>query len=197
MSIAATFITTNGITFHIERNGEFVSTALGLPNHEKSTRKPYIGLLEDADVNIGDWLINPNNDRFLVKDKVADFAFGVFQQYKIFYLTEAEAKEKSTASGSTVFNIGTATGSVIGTQAKVNFNYKTTMQELREQIASNNSPDKEQLEKLLSMLEMITNGDVPVQKGLLSKFSEVMERNSWITNSIASTLLSWLTAQIH
>ena len=41
------------------------------------------------------------------------------------------------------------------------------------------------------------NGDIPVQKGILSKFSDVMERNSWITGAIASTLLSWLTTQIH
>ena len=197
MNIAKQFITTRGIEFRIERNGEFISTALGLPNHETATQKPYIGMLKDVDVNIGDWLINPVNDRFLVEDKVSDFAFGEFQQYKLFYLTEAQAKKQSDTSSSTIFNIGTATGSVIGTQSVVNMNYQTTMKELREQISSNNSPDKEQLDKLISMLEMITNGDVPVQKGLLSKFSEVMERNSWITGSIASTLLSWLTTQIH
>jgi hypothetical protein len=53
------------------------------------------------------------------------------------------------------------------------------------------------LEKVVSLLEAIINGDIPAQKGIFSKLKDSMERNSWITGAIASTLLSWLTAQIH
>lgn len=197
MSIAKKFITTRGTVFRIERNGEFISTALGLPNHEKATQKPYIGMLQDADVNIGDWLVNPANDRFLVKDKIADFAFNEFQQYKIFYLTEAQAKKESSASASTIFNIGTATGSVIGTQSVVNMNYNDSIQNAKKQLENSSSPDKEDLKQLINLLEMIVNNQVPVSKGLFSRFSEIMERNSWITGSISSALISWLTTQPH
>ena len=197
MSIAKKFITTRGTVFRIERNGEFISTALGLPNHEKATQKPYIGMLQDADVNIGDWLVNPANDRFLVKDKIADFAFNEFQQYKIFYLTEAQAKKDSSAPASTIFNIGTATGSVIGTQSVVNMNYNDSIQNAKKQLENSSSPDKEDLKQLINLLEMIVNNQVPVSKGLFSRFSEIMERNSWITGSISSALISWLTTQPH
>lgn len=65
-----------------------------------------------------------------------------------------------------------------------------------EQIENSTSPDKEELQQIINLLEMVLNNQVPAQKGLLSKFSAVLERNSWITGSIASALLSWLTTQI-
>ncbi len=197
MNIAEQFITTQGIEFRIERNGELISTALGLPNHEKATHKPYIGMLKNVDANIGDWLINPANDRFLIEDKVADFAFGEFQQYKMFYLTEAQVKKKSATSASTIFNIGTATGSVIGTQSVVNMNYNDSIQNAKKQLESSASPDKEDLKQIINLLEMVVNNQVPVSKGLFSRFSAVMERNSWITGSISAALISWLTTQSH
>lgn len=196
MNIAKQFIETNGITFQIKRNGMVISSILGLPNHEKATSKAYIGVLDDTNIAVGDWLISPVNERFYIKDKISDFAFGELQQFKLFYLTESEYKQKSISQNNTTFNIGTAYGSVIGTQSSVNMNYQHSIQQLQNQVAESNSPDKEQLEKILSTLQLIVDGNIPAQKGILSKFSDVMERNSWITGAIASTLLSWLTAQI-
>lgn len=197
MNIAKKFIETRGIKFQIERNGQTISEALGLPNHEKSTSKAYIGMLKDADVDVGDWIINPENERFYIEDKVSDYAFGEFQQFKLFYLTETEYSQKSSLQNHTTFNIGTAYGSIIGTQSSANMNYQHSIQQLQRHIAESESSDKEQLEKILSTLQLIVDGDLPAQKGILSKFSDVMERNSWITGAVASTLLSWLTTQIH
>lgn len=95
-----------------------------------------------------------------------------------------------------MFNIGNAYGSVIGTQQNVSLNYENSLQAAKEQLESSDSPDKEELQHIISLLEMITRNQLPPQKGLLSKFSAVMERNSWITGTVTSALLSWLTSQI-
>lgn len=196
MSIASNFIKSRGITFQIERNGNIISESLGLPNHEKATGKAFIGMLENADVAVGDWLINPNKERFYVEDKISDYAFNEFQQYKLFYLTEAQYKSQNVHMNNATFHIVNAYGSVIGTQANVTLNYNDSIQNAKKQITSLDSPDKEELQKIISLLEMMVNNQLPPQKGLLSKFSSVMERNSWITGTIASTLLNWLTTQI-
>lgn len=196
-AIARRFITTHGIMFQIERNGKIVSEALGLPNHESSTSKPFIGMLQDADVAIGDWLINPNNDRFYVTDKISDYAFSEFQQYKIFYLTEAQYNSRQKIDSAPTFHIENAYGSVIGTQTGVTLNYGTAIREARNQVESTDSSDKEDLQQIINLLEMVVNDQVTPHKGLFSKFSAVMERNSWITGSISAALLSWLTSQIH
>lgn len=54
MSIASRLIQSHGILFQIERNGEIITTALGLPNHDQITAESFIGMLENADVEIGD-----------------------------------------------------------------------------------------------------------------------------------------------
>lgn len=186
-----------GIEFQIERNGQMLSRVYGLPNHESSTAKAYIGMPKDTDVSIGDWLINPENERFYVEDKVTDFAFGDVVQLKIFYQTESQYKQKSAHPNHLTFNIGTANNSVIGTQATVTMNINSSIQDAKNQITASNSNDKEELQRLISVLEMVVNNQVPAQKGLLSKFSAVMERNSWITGTISSILLNWLLSQAH
>lgn len=196
MNIARNFIETRGITFQIERNGKILSESLGLPNYEKATSKAFIGMLEDADVSVGDWLINPHKERFYVEDKISDYAFNEFQQYKLFYLTEAQYESKKSPSSPATFHIENAYGSVIGTQSNVTLNYNDSIRNAKEQIASLDSPDQEELQQIISLLEMMVNNQVPPQKGLFSKFSAVMERNSWITGTITSALLNWLTTQV-
>lgn len=195
MTPAQTFITQRGINFRVERNNCVVAEIKGLPNHEQSTSKAYIGFLPDSDIISGDWLINPSNERFYVKDTMTDYFMNKASQLKAYYQTVAEYNSTSTATN--IFNIGTANGSIIGTQANVSLNYNESIQNAKEQISSTDSPDKEELQQLISLLEMVVNNQVPPQKGLLSKFSAVMERNSWITGAISSTLLGWLMSQIH
>ena len=64
--------------------------------------------------------------------------------------------------------------------------------EIRKQIDAANSPDKEELGKIVDLLEEIVRDKKPVEKGILSRFSDVMQRHEWITSPVMSVLLSWL-----
>ena len=194
MTPAQQFINDRGIVFKVERNGSIMSELKGLPNHEKSTSRKYIGFMPGSDVQAGDWIINPANERLYISDTVTDFFLQEKNQLKAYYLTAMEhnAKaEKATA----IFNIGNATNSVIGMQSTITMNINSSIQEAKRQIASSDSNDKEELQQIISLLEMVVNNQVPAQKGLFSKFSAVMERNSWRTGTISSVLLNWLLTQ--
>ncbi len=194
MTPAQQFINSHGTIFKVERSGSIISELKGLPNHEKSTSRKYIGFMPDSDVQTGDWLINLANERLFVCDTMTDFFCGEKSCLKAYYQTITEHNadiQKSTA----VFNIGNATNSVIGMQSTVTMNINSSIQGARDQIASSNSCDKEELQQIISLLEMVINNQVPAQKGLLSKFSAVMQRNSWITGTISSILLNWLLTQ--
>lgn len=195
MTPAQNFITQRGIIFKVERNGCIISEIQGLPNHEKSTSRAYIGFFPNSDILTGDWLINPANEKFYVTDTLTDFFMSEASQLKAYYQTSAEYNSVPTAT--TIFNIGTANSSVIGTQENVILNYNDSIQKAKEQIATSDSFDKEDLQKIVSLLEMITDNQVTPHAGLFSKFSAVMERNSWITGTIASAILNWLTTQPH
>lgn len=195
MTPAQTFIKDRGIIFKVERNGAIILEAKGLPNHEKATSRKYISFMPGTNVKNGDWLINPANERLYVKDTMTSYFSGKESDLKAYYQTSAEYQSESN-NASNIFNIGTAYGSVIGSQSNVVLNYNDSIQNIKDQIESSNSEDKEELQQIVSLLEMIVNDKVAPQKGLLSKFSAVMERNSWITGSIASALLNWLTTQV-
>lgn len=64
--------------------------------------------------------------------------------------------------------------------------------ELRKQINDVNSPDKEDLDRIVDLLEELVREKKPVEKGVFAKFSDVMQRHEWITSPIMSVLLSWM-----
>lgn len=191
---AQQFINERGIMFKVERNGSIVSELKGLPNHEKSTSRQYIGFMPDSDVQAGDWLINPANERLYVLDTITNFFLQQKSQLKAYYQTVAEHNTK-TEQATTIFNIENPTNSVIGTQTNVTVNIDNSIHEAKEQVNSSDSEDKEELQQIISLLEMVVNNQVPAQKGLLSKFTSVIQRNSWIASPISSILLNWLLSQ--
>lgn len=105
-------------------------------------------------------------------------------------------KSPSSNPSNAIFNIENATNSVIGTQANVTMNINNSIQEAKEQIAASDSSDKEELQQIIHLLEMIVNDQMPAQKGVLSKFSSIIQRNAWITSPISSILLNWLLSQV-
>ncbi len=109
------------------------------------------------------------------------------------YLVENGFKQPPNFSTSNIFNIENATNSVIGTQTTVTLNINNAIQEARTQVESCQSDDKAELHQIINLLEMITSEQVPVKKGLFSKFSGIIQRNSWIASPITSILLNWLT----
>lgn len=187
-----TFFQSHGIQMEIERNGEVIADTIGLPNYEKATGRAYIGFRPGTDVASGDVVINPSGDRFYIVDTESSYFQKQLQQIKTYSISEREYLSQKQQSPSTVFNIGTAYGSVIGTANTATINYQSNIEELRKLVSDDTSPDREQMERLLDLLQMVVDNQVPAQKGLFAKFSAVMEKHSWLSSAVASTLLSWL-----
>jgi hypothetical protein len=195
MSRINTFIQRSGVMYSVIRNNVSVSEHKGLINTEESTRKRYIGFCPDVDIQIGDFLTNPAGDKFFVLNREVQYFTGSPYQLKC-YIVPASEYENTKQVAAPTFHIQNAYGSVIGTQANVILNYNDSIQKAKEQIASIESPDKQELQQIISLLEMVVNNQVTPHKGLFSKFSAIMERHSWITGTVTSALLSWLTTQM-
>lgn len=184
-----------GIDYLVRRAGCPDRTEKGLINREQDTKRAYVGFMPDTDIAVGDILENPAGDLFYVIETQTQFFQSQPHQLKAYYQTEVERKTASKSSQS-VFNIGTAYGSVIGNENQAVINYNSSIQDLKEKVAQSDSQDKETMEKIVSLLEMVVNNQVPPSKGLFSKFSTVMERHSWLSNSVAGTILAWLMSKI-
>ena len=183
-----------GIDFTIYRDNQEVASAIGMKDKEKVSDIPYIGLLTNTDIQPLDILKNEFHESFVVTDTSLHLIKDKPYQLKVYYEPEEIYKQKESAS--TIYNVQNAYGSVFGSQSVVNLNYENTITELREQIESSNSVDKEELKKVTELLEMVINNQVPASKGLFSKFSNVLKQNPWFTNPMMNALFGWLTSQL-
>ena len=175
--IFESLLSMHGLNMQIERDGEIIATVPGLPNRETATNRQYVGFCPGTDIKIDDVVITPASERLYVTETQASFFQKQQEEIKAFYMTEVEKKRKENEQRqSNIYNIGTAYGSVIGTANTATINYQTNFQELRERAEAEDAPDKEQVQKLVDLVEMIVNDQIPPQKGLLSKFSETMYR---------------------
>lgn len=189
------FLQMNGQEFRVERNNAIIATYDGLTN-TSSSGEQYIGFPPSSDVQQGDWLINVVGERFYVRDKKTEFITGQPNELKAYYDTESQYKNKQNQTPSTVYNIGTANSSVFGSYNNISISYAESLSYMKTEVQKSDSPDKEELQEIVTLLEMIVNNKIPISKGIFSKFSDVMERNSWITSSIISTILGWLISHI-
>ncbi len=191
------FLNTHGVDVSIERNGVKIQTIRALFNSEKDTHKKYCGFLPGTDIRPNDWILKvETGERFYVADTESQSFQGKLQQIKAFYKTETEYAKSQQDVQQPIFNIQNAYGSVIGTGNAATINYNSSIENIKSAVEATDSPDKEELKQIVSLLEMVVNNQVPASKGLFSKFADVMERNSWITGSIAGSVLSWLLSQI-
>ena len=90
MTPAQRLINNQGILFKIERNGSVISELKGTQNYEPSTSKRFVGFMPGSDVQPGDRLINPANERLFVYDTLTDFLNNKMNQLKAYYQTVAE-----------------------------------------------------------------------------------------------------------
>lgn len=194
-NVLESFLKTMGINYLVKRKGCDDRFEKGLINREQDTGRAYIGFVPGKDIAVGDILENPAGDLFYVIELQTQFFQGEPHQLKAYYQTEVERKSSSQPSQS-IFNIGTAYGSVIGNENQAVINYNSSVQDLKEKVEQSESPDKESMEKIVTLLEMVVNNQVPPSKGLFSKFSDVMERHSWLSSSVAGTILAWLMSKI-
>lgn len=196
MTPAQEFINDFGIIFRVVRNGINLFELKGRPTCNKETKRNYISFMPDSDIKPGDWILNPKNEKLYVQDTITSYFFGEASELQAYFQTDTEYKS-NTESNTNIFNINTATNSIIGTQANVTMNINNSIQDIIELINASNSNDKDELCKIIKILESAFNEQIPIKKGMLSKFSDVMERNSWITGSISSLILNWMLSQIH
>lgn len=188
------FLNFEGIPYQITRNGQPFSTEIGLNNFSKSTKRSHLDFRPDADVIVGDFATSPDGKSVeIIETNIVYMAQQPFA-LEAYYSTDYENTQQKKASSHQTFHINNAYGSVIGSDNVATINYTSSIPDMRRKIEAEAPEYRESLQKIVDLLEMIVDNQITPTKGLLSKFSSVMERNSWISSAVASTLLTWLTS---
>lgn len=123
----------------------------------------------------------------------------VVQPLAIGYLRKIEEdreKEKSvnTPGIQQNFNFQNNYGAV-GTNSHFTINNTFDFEEFDRLIKQNTvaeSADRKALEELQEQLKLVTQHNIPISKGYLSKFNDIMQKHSWVTGPLAGFLLHWI-----
>lgn len=174
------------IDFEIYRNSQLVSTAKGLKNSYQG--KVYVEFFPDVDVQIGDILVN-SNIKYYIVDVDTQTWCGQISAIKAFYQTRPPVEHQSS---STVYNIGTASNSIIGNQQQAILNNSSfSIDDLKELIELYGAGDKNQLYELTAQLQQLLEKD-DFHKSKLSKFSDLIAKHSWLPTAIAQIISAFI-----
>ena len=91
------------------------------------------------------------------------------------------------------YTIQNASNSIIGNSQNATINNGLSFDEITKIIQSKNidSSDKEQLIELTKYVKKLAENNTPMNKGLLSKFSDIVSKHSWVPSLIGSALIKY------
>lgn len=174
-------LSTNGKVFTNERTGASFKGILVL-----NQSKPRIDFDNNVDTKSNDWIVNSVGERLYVTELVP-----LSDSYKsCYYIAEHEYNQSRNNQPAFHISANTIKNSIIGTQSNATINLNAQLERLRNDVESSDSTDKEELRQIISLLEELSKSNEPIPRNIFSKFSAVMERNSWISGSIAGFLLN-------
>lgn len=183
-----------GETVTVERGGNVISSLKGVRSQDKSPHKITFHFPPDNDIKSGDWIVSERKERYFVVDTHDMRVNGKVETLDCTCITQSQFDQQHATSSAVTFNIGSADGSIIGTQSVATLNYSGYIDDMRRICESGDNQDSEELKQLTELLKMMLDEKVSAKKGLFSKFSEVIKRNSEVTEKIAFAIISWLTS---
>ena len=173
------------IEFEIYRNSQLISKVKGLKNSYQG--RVFIEFFPDTDIQVGDILVN-SNIKYYITDIDTQTWMGQISAIKAFYQTNPPAQQ----NGSTVFNINSASNSIIGNQQSAILNNSSfDIDDLNKLIELHGADDKKQLYELSDQLKTLLEKD-DFHKSSISKFSDLIAKHSWLPAAIAQIISSFI-----
>lgn len=180
MRMFDTLTQASGTNFSIFRNGRKIITVKGLSSDELSADLPY-----DCGVRIGDTILNEVTDeKFIVSKLKKELSI---TGDEIDFITVSAAVQSQIHAANIVYHVGTAYGSAFGPNSSSTYQC-ASIDDLRKIIAAN-TIDESKFNELIEVIEKCSqNGNY--KQGSLSKFSSLLQENSWLMEPLATVILT-------
>ena len=179
--------------FTVERNGKEIASAHGF-----FCGKDYpstIQLVENIEVAEGDWLIHsPTKKRYFATEATPVSVNGEILDWMVKYQSEFDLNLAQSNRATANIHIGTVTGpAIIGSQQNATLNVGCTVEDIAKLISTKPSSDLPELCELVAELKKIESEGKPVEKGRLSKFSDLLKKHSDLLVAIGGWAVKLLT----
>jgi hypothetical protein len=183
-SMLNTTMKLSGEDFEINRDGKMI-VIKGVKNRQKATNRQYIQFYPGTDVRAGDVLIRKlSGDEWLVVEIDHTAIQGKLFSVNAFYQTSFEREKLSVPSVSYTFN--NSSNIIAGNQSSAIMNIK--IGEIEAAIEKNGGTEKTELLAMVMEIKEAFEKQDKLSKGFLARFSETLEKHSWITGSLTQLL---------
>lgn len=174
----------SGEDFEIVRGGE-TRPMQGTRNKQKGTNRRFVKFYPDTDVKVGDILIRKiSGDKWDVVEVDPDIISGQVFSVNAYYQTDLEREKQQPQAVSYTFN--NSSNIIAGSQAIVTMN--VDIGKIEAEIGERGGPDKEGLLAMVMEIKQAFEKQDTLSKGSLARFSETLEKHSWITGSLIQLL---------
>ena len=173
-----------GEEFEIARDGK-KNTVKGAKNKQQATHRKYIEFYPGTDVKAGDVLIRKlSGEEWLVEEIDHQAIQGKLFSVKAYYETSFERKKLSVQPVSYTFN--NSSNIIAGSQAAATMN--VNIGEIESAIEKNGGTEKAELLAMVMEIKEAFEKQDKLSRGSLARFSETLEKHSWITSSLIQLL---------
>ncbi|MCP3776705.1 hypothetical protein NLX71_26050 [Paenibacillus sp. MZ04-78.2] len=167
----------------------------------KARVQPDMILIDDASLPIeeGDKIFrdlsNGLSESYLVLDRgFNERTLNIPAHYQI--KVRKESAIETQRATTMQFHIANVYGSNIGTQGNATIENTFNFEVVDRLIEENGGEDKEDLRKMISEIKELFEDSEKIKKGSLSKFSELMQKHSWITGAVSKMGLDFLIGSL-
>jgi len=169
----------SGEDFEITR--EDVSRPIkGARNTSKSNNRKYVQFYPGEDIRVGDILTRKvSPDKWLIVEVDPHLVSGEVLSINAYYQTEFERKRQPQAASYIFHNSSNIiAGSQVSTTTIIDIG------KIETEIEERGGSDKEELHAMIREIMQSFERQDTIRKGSLARFSETLEKHSWITGSL-------------
>lgn len=114
-----------------------------------------------------------------------------------YYLTKVQFEKTQKAETASVqYHIGTVYGSNVGTYGNASVSNTFNFEAVDQMIEDRGGEDKEELRQIIAEIKELFEDSEKVKKGSLAKYSEKIDKHSWIAGPLAQMALGFLSGQM-
>jgi hypothetical protein len=173
-----------GEEFEIAR-GDTRLAAKAIKNTEKGTQRKYVQFYPGTDVKVGDLLIRKaSGDEWVVVEVDPRVLQGHVFSVNAYYETKLEREKRQPQAVNYTFH--NSSNIIAGSQSSATININ--IGKIEAEIEEKGGSDKEQLLAMITEIKQAFEKQEVLSKGSLTKFSEMLEKHSWITASLVQLI---------
>ena len=84
---------------------------------------------------------------------------------------------------------------MVGNQTNATINIGSSIEDLKKLISNKSTEEQEELNQLVKLLETITDNNMPLSKGTLAKFSDILAKHQDIVIAVGGFLTTFFMSK--